>query len=335
MDLTEAYSNNTMYLEPRLQEYIRRKNFNKENHIEPDIPEEKEFCITKKDMKVINRHKKGKNVIYDNSNNQHFIKSSGKFEFGEDEFQQDPRYQRLVKKMQKHKDAKQSTSNFSNMDDCYTHFHKTNPYDLREDKKPQRISKPYYDENGNNEFNNNVFMNSREFDNENERNKYCYSTNFKNNNEMTYHHKPKISYRNTLIHEKVNGGLKHNHNVDDIIGDYDSYNKHLNNTYSYLGNQYDKNNKRERQNTYKSLPFSYGNGYRDISVEDSIRGGFNVSSKKSIGFKNPFENQFDYISKDISDPNHTVQMYPLSSRGQNKQIARPNSKSIRADKRFR
>ena len=73
----------------------------------------------------------------------------------------------------------------------------------------------------------------------------------------------------------------------------------------------------------------------DVCLEDSLRGGIRDSSKKSIGFKNPFEHQFDYISKDISDYKHTVQMWPQNSRGQNKEIARPDSMANRSEERLR
>ena len=63
----------------------------------------------------------------------------------------------------------------------------------------------------------------------------------------------------------------------------------------------------------------------DISLENSLRGSLRDSSKKSIGLRNSFEHSFDYISKDISDTKHTVQMRPQNTRGCNKEIARPNS----------
>lgn len=373
MDLNEAYNEMTMYLEPRLQEYIRRKRFNKENHITPNIPEEKEFCITKYDMKIIKRHKEGKNKIYDNdtiSKDPHFVKPSKTFQFEDNDFKKDPRYRRLQKKMDSHKKVKEDISNYSNIDDCYTHFHKSNPYDLRQDKRPQRISKPYdngdeisdssdnYDSFNNHE--NGFLLDSRDLvlasdrtpvtniknsnirsrNINNNRGKYCYSSDYVNNNESTYHHTPKISYRNTLIHEKVNGGLDHNHNVEEIVDDLNDYRKHLDCTYTYLGDQYhkkgnsDRINLRGKENNRRNVPFQYGNGFPNITLEDSLRGGFRDSSKRSIGFRNAFENQFQYISSDISDPNNTVQMYPVNSRGQNKEIAKPRSNSIRSQKRF-
>lgn len=52
-------------LEPRLQEYLKRKEFFRKNNIRPDIPLEKEFQITKDDIKNIRKMMKGKTDIYD------------------------------------------------------------------------------------------------------------------------------------------------------------------------------------------------------------------------------------------------------------------------------
>jgi hypothetical protein len=95
------------------------------------------------------------------------------------------------------------------------------------------------------------------------------------------------------------------------------------------------NTQRENCNRYQNIPFQYGNGLKDVCLEDSLRGSIRDSKKKSIGFRNAFENQFDYISEDIYDPNHTVFEYARNSRGNNKQIARPNSESIRTDRMMR
>src|SRR5437867_4424955 len=91
MDIDAAFNTNSIQLEPRLQEYLRRKRFNEENDIEPPIPEKQ-------------------------------------------------------------------IRNFDNIDDYYTIFHQSNPYDLnsnynnlsRIDGKQKKISKPYEDPNNDN-----------------------------------------------------------------------------------------------------------------------------------------------------------------------------------------
>lgn len=391
-DLEDAFDISTIQLEPRLQEYIRRKNFNEENDIEPPIPEEQEFCITPHDMKIIKKFKQGKKKLYSSkrlAKDPHFIKpSANNFESidSQVDFKKDPRYKRLQKKMQSHKDAQKQIRNFEGIDEDYTIFHQSNPYDLKPEKKQQRISKPYDDPNTNtdlgssdselddDQYVNELMMNSRDFVlapsrdrvsktssgptrgsikrpvrkniREEARGQYCYSPNKRSENPNTYHHPAKIAYKQYLTPQRVSGGLEHSRDVNDVIGGLDMYNKHLNSTYEYIQSDADLDTRtftpgsntrtqREMHTCYQSVPFMYGNGLPDVSVENSLRGGNRDSSKKSLGFRNPFEHQFDYISEDISDPNHTVQMWPENTRGENKEIARPNSRAVRSENKMR
>lgn len=360
MNFEEAYNTKIIQLEPRLQEYIRRKKFNQENDIKPNIPEEQEFCITNDDRKIIKKHKNGKSKIYTGkklSKQSYFIKPGfSDFDLKHD-FKKDPRYERIKKKLDSHKKARQQITNFDKIDEEYDIFHRSNPYDLRLDKRPSRVSKPYeeqindelsYDDNTYMMDSRDLMLNSNEamkYGNIN-RGKYCYNPNRKMKNQSSYHHTPKISYRQRLQPQTIRGGLEHSRDLNDIIGNIDNYNKHLNNTYEYISGGADVDThtyipdtrtktQRGTYNKYQSVPFQYGNGLPDVSVEDALRGGFKDTSKKSAGFRNPFEHQFDYISQDISDPNHSVQMWPQNSRGQNKEISRPKSKAVQSDKRLK
>lgn len=408
MDYNDAFNIGTIQLEPRLQEYLRRKRFNQENDIEPPISEEKEFCITQYDLDLIKRHSKGTKKLYTSrrlAKDPNFVKpDSTDFELANHQydFKKDPRYKRLQKKMQSHKLAQQQIRNFEGIDEDYTIFHQTNPYDLKPEKRSQTLAKPYFDNsyvstipdnrngfdvmmdsrdlvlgssretvkrsnnsnsksnpNSRSNTNSNSRSNSRsstEYDNmysdnlfgDNDRGQYCYSPNRKSNNEHTYHHPPKISYNQRVGNNQltVSGGMKHSREVNDIIGNIDTYNKHLNQTYDYVPGDMDldthtytpgtrSNTQRENSLDYQAIPFGYGNGLPDISVEESLKGGIRDSSKKSIGFENSFEHNFNYISPDISDYRHTVQMWPQSTRGQNREIARPNSASAMHDRQMR
>jgi hypothetical protein len=188
---------------------------------------------------------------------------------------------------------------------------------------------------------------------EKDRGRYMYNPNNQSKSgsnsrrsESSYNHKPKISYRNYLTPEKINGGLEHNSTVSDIIGNIDEYNHHLDDTYDYIEAEVDQDSHsmrassrtgtgREQYNRYKAIPYGYGGGLADICVEDSLRGGIRDSRRKTTGFWNPFEHQFDYIDKDISEPNHTVEMYPQSTRGANRTIARPRSSAAKSEQKFK
>jgi len=388
MNYEDAFNIDSIQLEPRLQEYLRRKKFNEENNVEPPIPEEQEFCVTNHDMKIIKRYKQGKKQLYSAkrlSKDPHFVKpiENGFDDNFEADFKKDPRYARLQKKMQSHKDAQKQIRNFEGIDEDYEIFHQSNPYDLKPEKRPSKISKPYFDpsneesdEEKSFDWTDDAIMmdsrdlvlapsrpvkssnrvgareNYRDYDNayivDKHRGKYCYNPNNRSGNPITHHHTPKITYKQRLSlgRERVNGGLEHSRDVSDVIGNLDSYNKHLNDTYEYVQSDADLDTKtftpgtrtqtkRETPSSYQAVPFGYGNGLPDICLEDSLRGGIRDSSKRSVGFKNPFEHQFDYISEDISDYRHTVQMWPQNTRGHNKEMARPDSIAAQSDRRLR
>lgn len=426
MNFEEAFDISTIQLEPRLQEYMRRKVFNEENNVEPEIPEEQEFCITPHDSKIMKRFNQGKKKLYTSrrlNKDPHFVKAESHDFDSMHDFKADPRFERIKKKMESHKKAQEQIRNLDNMDEDYEIFHQTNPYDSKPGKKPQRISKPFANDPDNSssddEKENDMFMmdsrdmvlgTSRAYKNRKnqDRGQYCYSPNVRSNNPNAYHHTPDITYKQRLApfatfegcdnnysggqlstknsnqnnqrgqrpknqsnrndqrlrdqnfnqtsrgtgsmrfsdqRPIINGGLEHSRDVDDIIGNLDQYNKHLNNTYDYIENDFDQDTKtftpgsrsktqREMTQSYQSVPFMYGNGLPDVTLEESLRGGIRDSSKKSVGFKNSFEHNFDYISRDISDANHTVQMWPQNTRGQNKEMARPDSIAMQSNRRI-
>lgn len=388
---SEAYDTSRINLEPRLTEYLRVKKINEENNIIPHIPAEQQFSITKDDMKTIKRYRKGKSMYSKSkvSKMDHFVTPEQNMDFFSNnaKFEDDPRYERLRKKIESNKKARSLISNYEGMDEDYTIFHKTNPYD---NERPNKISKPYDDPStygdddylygsGPSSFDHDhrydersVFMNSKDIV-ERGKSKYRYNPNDrrqKRSSEISYHHKPRIAYKQSLIPQQPNGGLDHDHSIDNIIGHLDQYNKHLDSTYTYIEDNYKyvqdthddfhKHNRRSkrrngknkyvndmrygssstntskdsRENAYMNVPLGYGAGLADISVENSLRGGIKDSRRKTTGFKNSFEHQFDFIDGDIAEPIHSVQMYPVNTRGTGKVVARPESRAMKARKRI-
>jgi len=319
MDIELAFNEYSMMLEPRLQEYMRRKRFNKQNNITPTINEEQEFSISKNDIDTINKYRHGQN--YNKISGCDYVKASKKIDGGitNIDVKDDPRFKRIEEKKLAHLKAKQLNSNYEGIDKEYNIFHQTNPYDIKQKNKVQKISKPYYTENDFMLDSKDVMFNS---------NNKNLSYNPQNEDYIQgYHHEPKIAYNQILTPQINNGGLKHTRNIDDIIGNVDNYEKHLNTTYAYINNDSDNNNtkyNKEKEQHYKNVPFMYGHGIADVSLEDSMRGNVKDTKKKSVGFKNPFANYFSFISSDISAPEHTVNMRPVNTRGANKEIARPN-----------
>lgn len=309
-------------LEPRLQEYIRRKKFNHANNISPDISEEYEFAITPTDKELIKYYVSGNTKMYKktlSSDENKFIEPIVT-EYNDNLFKEDFRYKRLEKKMTSHKQAQKKIQDLSQMDPEYKIFTNSNPF--VEEKRP---IVPAFGANAP------AILDGRDFSND----QYRYNVN-------SYNHPPKISFN-----QYVFGQFPHNtehevsnaYKVDDAIGQFDDYGKYLTAS-SYMKEDYDKGgyvdldthtfvpkirdtSQRDNCNCYNTVPFMYGGGPADVSVEDALRGGLKDGSKKTIGFKNAFENQFYYISSDITEPNHNVMSMPSATRGTSKVLARP------------
>ena len=415
MDLTQAFNPDTIQLEPRLQEYMRRKKFNNQNSIRADIREEQEFAITPDDMKMIRKHTKGVENLYNGDTigklyrHDHMIRPNTKFFNENNDPMKDDRFQRIQKKMESHKKAARAINNLDMMDSEYTTCFNSDPYDSTIDGA---IDRPYIVPNNNmmpnnmmpnnmmpnnrvpnnrmpnNRVPNNMMPNNRVPNNRvpnnrvpnnrvpnnlanndlsrymmdsrdlavgpsrphkqqqksapeksNDRGIYRYDVNNRQPNPNTYHHPPSISNNQYLTPQKVNGGLPHRHDINQLIGTIDEYQKNLNKTTgidNFQNGQVDMdtkqmrggNNMKSRRETnyqYNSVPMMYGMGTMDVCLEDSLRGNVSDTSKKTAGYRNMFENSFQYISPDISDPNHTVGMYPNSTRGTGKEIARPST----------
>ena len=101
---TPSFEKNQMSLEPRLQEYMNKKKFYKQNNIEPGIPIEQEFQITKEDRRLLRSYLNGNTDIYkkyDVVYNQLERKSQSKTKrrqyFPSREFRDDPRVPEIQK----------------------------------------------------------------------------------------------------------------------------------------------------------------------------------------------------------------------------------------------
>lgn len=94
---TNMKCNDNIMLEPRLQEYLKRKRFYKENNIDSGVSPEKEYQITPFDKKILRSFLKGDRTIYEKNNDKFNKRSeksmsiSGKFASSVSELMNDPR----------------------------------------------------------------------------------------------------------------------------------------------------------------------------------------------------------------------------------------------------
>ncbi|ARF09411.1 hypothetical protein Indivirus_1_34 [Indivirus ILV1] len=91
-------SHGEMSLEPRLQEYLTKKKYYRDNNIEPSFPLEKEFQITSLDIQVIKEYLNGNTNVYEKVSN--LYKKEGKqrkYKFASRSLMNDERVPKLKK----------------------------------------------------------------------------------------------------------------------------------------------------------------------------------------------------------------------------------------------
>jgi hypothetical protein len=86
--------------------------------------------------------------------------------------------------------------------------------------------------------------------------------------------------------------------------------------------------KESAENLYSGVAELTGGPLKNIDYENYIKYGYPTSKARSLGFENPFENQFQYIDSDIQNPDHCVFDRPTATRLDNRVMARPKKRDI-------
>lgn len=345
MDFSDAQCNDGIMLEPRLMEYLNKKKVYNDNDIDSSVSLERMYSISKDDKHRIKKYLRGKRDLYTRTklnNDSNFIDpSETEFNTLENEFKNDPRYDRLQKKMQRQRDAQKHRHNYGNMRDNYDMYNQQTPYDFMDDSLRSHRESRYGRSRQVNQYADDSYMldsNDEEllYDNPN----YIFHPERRSN--MTYHNTPKISYNNRLINTQIGSGrsssVPYSHSVNEIIGDIDSYREHVGNSYSHTSDmdfnnkmvipKMNSNKKRGHTNKYMSVPQMHSNGLRDIDMDNYVRYGVNSRATKGVGYENPVEHYYQYIDPDIQHPNHVVNDRGLPSRLYNKSRAKKYKRDI-------
>ena len=343
-DFYDCSKDDDIMLDPRLSEYLKKKRYFRDNGIEMHQLE-KEFNITDKDSMRIRAYFRGDNKNYNNTKHQDLIDPI-EADFPSSKFKKDARLDRIKKKQVMEEEASNQRKNYGLMNRGYDMYRSDRPFASAygdDFKKSEFHPKQWFEESNRDEFDshsNEWFQNSR--DANNDWNPHVARDNkpkksFSKSNTYT---NPRSKYNGYLPNES---SISHDpHSIDSIIGELDSYAHKVNSPYGRL-NEMDLDhkvvlpngncsNRRETENNYRSVPYMSGVGNRDIDVDTFVRFGTTPSrGSKSLGYPNPIEHHFDYISDDIQNPDHVVNERGLPSRMFNKETARPNGTNNRRE----
>lgn len=313
-----------MMLEPRLQEYLKKRKMCRDSNITPVVPLEREFGITNTDKKLLNAYLKGNLDIYEKEQYDKIISS-------------------------KQKKASFPSSNF--VDDARV---------LKCDKQPTKLpsNRGMFVPDKNNRYyddpiveTNKTIFDSRDFAEEKFKGFDAFESKFnptmdpKINPGYEKHNKCDSQYRindkskyNECNYKNKNEPQRNdfNHNVNNITDPHetflnydliDDYKTNMDRIKQYAR---EKTNKpTQKQPKFKKHPDSlYYKHIQEIDADvetDLLKGMPNMRPKnRSYGYRNPAENYFDYIDEDFQNPDNTDLFVRggVSSRLENKEIAK-------------
>lgn len=357
-NINEVLRDGDIFIEPRLQEYLNKKNYFEKNNIDPSFSLEKEYNITNEDKKLIKEHLKGNKNIYRFGNKDQYldlIDTVGQ-KFPTSDFKQDERYQRFKKKMQRTKDAAKQRHNYSQWDDGFTKIlpEEENKFMLNYPNN-QKFNTPTRDDIYENQrIQNNMYdapfnLPSKQCKIENQYSLSYGSNNYPNRN-IKYNDQLQNKYitqESNFINQEYNQNYNYNQNVNKIIGNLNTYANNHTNSYQFAPEMDQEtkivkpsiNNKgKSYYNTsrYQAMPYmGTKEGLRDIGIENNLRSGeeisnsnpnkYNITGKaKSSGYPNPQEHYFNYISDDFQK---TVDFpFPQATRQNNHGVAKSQYK---------
>lgn len=271
---------NILDLDPRYRDYLEKKKFYKENNITGhDL--EKEYQITLDDKRKIREFFLRRKTKQDqNYYDKSMFVDVRKSSFLSEQIQ-DPRMERLHKKQQSHQDAKAQRYNYSNI---------SRKYDM------YRNDRPFSSAFGN-DFTDNKFTPWQWFD------ETCGNTFepgtviFKENKIKPKRNKVDRTFASSNTYKMKNNYGRNTYLFGEVDQDYEDV----------VGEMVEKLDK-YNVNVDNYLQYGEGDYYAG-----TVRG-----KSKSIGYRNPAEHYFSYISKDIQDPNHVVNPYGVSTRTMNR-----------------
>lgn len=342
--INDVMCNDDIMLEPRLQEYLKKKKFYKENNIEPNISIETEFQITSFDKKILRTFLLGDRNIYENNYKKFNNKSTNQKinKFPSSYFKEDKR----VPKIKKQKNELPENMGMF-VPDSHGKYYENKPHsktnNILDNRDFEKIKWNYSNDYNfpKNNQNNKIQNNQNNYNNYNNdqdpRNKYIISKLNKKHPHGINNTKNNISSEYLDLNDMEN--MKDYNLIDEneSIKNENRYGEESTPIYSSMSTM-DTDFKIVTPNmAYKSKRdlnvadynmTTFGDLYiRDTDLESSMTRGISSKTMKSYGYKNPDDHYFDFINEDEYLKSTEISPFERggeSSRLSNHEIARPN-----------
>jgi hypothetical protein len=335
-------------LDHRLRDFVQKVNHYKNTGYEFDMDLlQKQYNIDKNDMLKIKRYFQGRKLKR-NYNSDMIQPEMDSFP---SEKLHDPRLQKIKNKQQRDKEAVEQKNNYDSIACGYDMYRNDRPFASAcgDDFKSRFNPQVWLDENDYRQ--NRTRKDGCQDSSDDDMDGYNFEKSNPNlavrPNERQIMHK-KRRYTNPNIYKNTPAKIRYdsyiprgcnediggsNYSLDSIIGKLDTYRDNLSNYHrqdemdldmkvSVPGNRC--SNKREKENHYRAVPHMNGSKMRDVDIENHLCYGNGPSrGKKSLGYPNPAEHYFQYISDEVQRPEHAVFEPGMPTRMMNKDTARP------------
>jgi len=327
-DLVDSTKNlrcdGSIMLEPRLQEYLKKKKYYKLHNIKPCISLEKEFQITRRDKRLLRVFINGHRDIYTNDK-YNYLKtehSKKKYYFPSKKFRDNDS---RVPVLKKHQNIKPINRGMFVPDD---------PYELYYEDPIQQVD-PIMDAR---DLCSNVTgfaLDDTRFDPRNDPNitdigfeEYNkYRSQYRINPHIKKNNKQKINNNNNQSNAKISYTGTNNKRYGKIDQPTFSEKSDMDTNNKMVIPKVSTNSKRSLSTyDYKVTPFiGQERSISDAEFETTLIRGMPSHTTKSYGYRNPQEHYFHYIEEDFNNPDNVVEAYPrggISTRHENKKLAK-------------
>jgi hypothetical protein len=340
--LKNARCDGGIMLEPRLQEYLKKKKYYKENNITPCVSLESEFMITNVDVKVLRAFLSGarnmyapKNVAFSEFNDE---TTTHKAQFPSKSFKEDSRVQK-IKKQPNNRPLNRGMFVPDGPEE-YFYEDKINPVDDILDARDLRLKNisGFKIDNSKFEPRTDPFMDPGiELESYNRMgSQYRIGSEY----DMPY------SNFKSDVSDKINNKNKKQVTKDTLS----SIGRDLSNE-SYSDNNYNNYNNKNKKHSYGKIDkpvyssettmdtgtkmvipnmatrdkrglsthnYTFGmvdSELRDTDFESNLIRGMPSNTKKSYGYRNPADHYYQYIDNDFQNADNSVEAYPRGGEG--------------------
>ena len=328
-NLTDFTCDNGIMLEPRLQEYLKKKRYYRENGIDPPVPLEKQYQISRDDRNRLNRFFNGESGLYDTRKFPLEDKERPRYYFPSKKFREDPRVPKIKKpEMERVPNmgmfAPGSGESQYQESDPSVYGGGMYPMDSRDISSgefyPDRMES-LLDDQSNGMYNDEMYSEPR--------NQYEQmppvrrvpprQPNQRWNPYMEYNYKSS-SYGTDQFDQvplpSLNKQSRMEFDTRTVIPSMETYSRKDLNTARYNGVNSTRN----------------GVGPGNVDIETSILHGMPSRTTKSYGYRNPEEHYFDYIDDTIQHPDNVV--FPLprggvaTRSGNHRRVGKPYNRRV-------